>query len=93
MAWNNKFIDRAREGEFRIVCYPTALEEADIIIGARKFSPKKIKASLFDKFLGKLAEGNRTGEMTGVMHFEFWSQGSWSCFVTGPLNSADYIVG
>ncbi|KAJ7873546.1 hypothetical protein B0H14DRAFT_3559287 [Mycena olivaceomarginata] len=74
MAWNDKFIDRAHEGEFRIVCYPTALEEADMIIGARKFSPKKIKASLFDKFLGKLAEGNRTGEMTGVMHFEFWSQ-------------------
>ncbi|KAJ7798685.1 hypothetical protein B0H14DRAFT_3492283 [Mycena olivaceomarginata] len=74
MAWNDKFIDRVREGEFRIVCYPAALEEADMIIGARKFSPKKIKASLFDKFLGKLAEGNRTGEMTGVMHFEFWSQ-------------------
>ncbi|KAJ7305673.1 hypothetical protein DFH08DRAFT_824974 [Mycena albidolilacea] len=74
MVWNDKFIDRAREGEFRIVCYPAALEEADMIIGARKFSPKKIKASLFYKFLGKLAEGNRTGEMTGVMHFEFWSQ-------------------
>ncbi|KAJ7686869.1 hypothetical protein B0H14DRAFT_2654149 [Mycena olivaceomarginata] len=74
MAWNNKFIDRAREGEFHIVCYPAALEEADMIIGARKFGPKKIKVLLFDKFLEKLAEGNRTGEMTGVMHFEFWSQ-------------------
>ncbi|KAJ7790175.1 hypothetical protein B0H14DRAFT_2626294 [Mycena olivaceomarginata] len=35
---------------------------------------EKLRHCFFDKFLGELAEGNRTGGMTGVMHFEFWSE-------------------
>lgn len=58
MQWGAKFLDAAFEHQFRLVNYPTVLEDLDQIIGLR-FDIKKISTSQYKTFLPAMQAANR----------------------------------
>jgi hypothetical protein len=54
MKWGVNFLDVAFESRCRIINYPSALEDVNLIIGTGNFALKSIKEETFKKFLPAL---------------------------------------
>lgn len=79
MRWGVKFIDAAREGKCRIINYPTALRDANQIIGSAAFSLKKIKSATFETFMDELVKANASlstsDDDNNIMRLVSWNDG------------------
>ncbi|KAJ6521273.1 hypothetical protein DFH09DRAFT_1373076 [Mycena vulgaris] len=77
MRWGVKFIDAAREGKCRIINYPSALRDANQVIGTAAFVLKKIKSATFETFMDQLVNANASTSMTSddddIMCLVSWS--------------------
>ncbi|KAJ6555782.1 hypothetical protein B0H19DRAFT_1070952 [Mycena capillaripes] len=77
MRWGVKFIDAAREGKCRIINYPTALRDANQIIGSAAFVLKKIKSATFETFMDELVKANASSSTSdgddSVMRLVSWN--------------------
>ncbi|KAJ7885949.1 hypothetical protein B0H14DRAFT_3431573 [Mycena olivaceomarginata] len=64
MVWNDKFLDLAFRGKFRIIDYPLALENIGQVIGTEQFNTKAPNVKEYDSFMPALerAVKNRTDE-------------------------------
>jgi hypothetical protein len=58
MTWNRKFLDLAWEHKFRIINYPTALEDISQIIGSNSFDLKKIGLTQYKEFMPAMEKAN-----------------------------------
>ncbi|KAJ6555763.1 hypothetical protein B0H19DRAFT_1070938 [Mycena capillaripes] len=81
MRWGVKFIDAAREGKCRIINYPTALRDANQIIGSAAFVLKKIKSATFETFMDELVKANASSSTSdgddSVMRLVSWNDGNF----------------
>jgi hypothetical protein len=79
MRWGIKFIDAAREGKCRIINYPTALRDANQIIGSVAFALKKIKSATFETFMDELVKANTSSSTSdddnNIMRLVCWNDG------------------
>ncbi|KAJ7693293.1 hypothetical protein B0H14DRAFT_2651431 [Mycena olivaceomarginata] len=64
MVWNEKFLDLAFRGKFRIINYPLALENIGQVIGAEQFNMEAANVKEYDSFMPALerAANQETGE-------------------------------
>lgn len=58
MTWNQKFVDLAWQYKFRIVNYPSALEDAGQIIGS-SFDVRKLTVKQYNDFLPAMEKLSR----------------------------------
>ncbi|KAJ7084083.1 hypothetical protein C8R44DRAFT_753203 [Mycena epipterygia] len=58
MQWGPKFLDAAWEHKFRIINYPSALEDSEQIIGG-KFEVKRISTTQYKTFLPPMQQANK----------------------------------
>ncbi|KAJ7760766.1 hypothetical protein B0H14DRAFT_3511045 [Mycena olivaceomarginata] len=77
MVWNEKFLDLAFRGKFRIINYPLALENIGQVIGAEQFNMKAANVKEYDSFMPALerAANQETGEDPEgkpVIHIVAW---------------------
>ncbi|KAJ7937707.1 hypothetical protein B0H13DRAFT_2302534 [Mycena leptocephala] len=61
MVWNEKFLDLAFRGKFRIINYPVALENIGQVTGAEQFNTKAPNAKEYDSFMPALERAAKKG--------------------------------
>jgi hypothetical protein len=61
MVWNEKFLDLAFRGKFRIVNYPLALENIGQVIGAEQFNTKVANVKEYNSFMPALERAVKQG--------------------------------
>ncbi|KAJ7788522.1 hypothetical protein B0H14DRAFT_3504146 [Mycena olivaceomarginata] len=61
MVWNEKFLDLAFRGKFRIVNYPLALENIGQVIGAEQFNTKVANVKEYNSFMPALEHAVKQG--------------------------------
>lgn len=91
MVWNDKFLDLAFRGKFRIINYPLALENIGQVIGAEQFNTKAPNVKEYDSFMPALERTvkNRTDEdpdRKPVIRIVPWEPGELFCAL-GVFNS------
>jgi hypothetical protein len=86
MTWNQKFVDLAWQYKFRIVNYPSALEDAGQIIGS-SFDVRKITVKQYNEFLPAMeklskprSRDDEDEEDDDVMAIVPWNDGLSSAF-------------
>lgn len=81
MRWNPAFIDAAMKAKCRIINYPSALEDANLVIGRAGCDKKKMRAETLDKFMPALLEAQKVpvpeGELPEVMAIVSWDDGMY----------------
>ncbi|KAJ7077207.1 hypothetical protein C8R44DRAFT_755255 [Mycena epipterygia] len=61
MVWNEKFLDLAFRGKFRIINYPVVLENIGQVIGAEQFNTKARNVKEYNSFMPALERGAKKG--------------------------------
>ncbi|KAK7017804.1 hypothetical protein R3P38DRAFT_3201453 [Favolaschia claudopus] len=58
MQWSRRFLDTAYETRSKIINYPKALQEADLIIGRGNWQMKKVTTTMLETFLPGMISGS-----------------------------------
>lgn len=61
MVWNEKFLDLAFRGKFRIINYPVVLENIGQVIGAEQFNTKAPNVKEYESFMPALERAAKKG--------------------------------
>ncbi|KAJ7082512.1 hypothetical protein C8R44DRAFT_753773 [Mycena epipterygia] len=61
MVWNEKFLDLAFRGKFRIINYPVVLENIGQVIGAEQFNTKAPSVKEYNSFMPALERAAKKG--------------------------------
>jgi hypothetical protein len=96
MVWNEKFLDLAFRGKFRLINYPIALENIGQVIGAEQFNTKAPNVKEYNSFMPALERAAEQGtaedpEGKPVIRIVAWDPGELfrSSYAVNSLTSTN----